>query len=248
MYLIKDINMVNNRAFQGKNVMVSKNTKGVSGGDDFEAVAGTGTRVNIQIGAIQIQIDSSVPVQISIAANENAPVPPAVTTVAPAPVLAETRLLAVGDELKDGTICIAVDDRKGEALVVPAGFFAGKSRHFAKDQDSLVAQFNAWAARAEQAQNKEQAALAADGKKQAHGHDDWRRLTDAEASLLARVWLKVARGRLPEDYWMSSSFGNPESLQGQVRRGGEGVPIWITNRDKDLWVPVVRAVNAVQTF
>ena len=172
--------------------MGNENTQRVLISDDFNAAA---SHVSIQIGAVTTQIASDIPVQISIVANGNVAAPQAVSVAAPADistprvatlVAGAPRLLEVGEQLEDGTTCMAVDDR----------------------------------------------------------HDDWRRITDEEGSILAQEWLKVARGRPAEDYWLFSTFGNPESLQGQVRRGGEGVPMWITDRDKNLWVPVVRAGSA----
>ena len=63
----------------------------------------------------------------------------------------------VGELLKDGTVCIAVDLKNNKALFVPKDIFGGKSTFDAQDKIPQDA-----------------------NRKKIHGHDDWRRITDAE--------------------------------------------------------------------
>jgi hypothetical protein len=132
-------------------------------------------------------------------------------------ILAAQTALKVGDHLKDGTIIIHIDNNT--ALTAPENLFGGVSdfRH----QDDVVAQANA--------QNLQ-------------GHNDWRRATDEEASILAKNWNKVAppaqQGSAAPQFW--GKYAEVDS-SGRVYRGGE------TDPDARFWsyslsVPVVRSV------
>jgi hypothetical protein len=147
---------------------------------------------------------------------------PANDVVEKLPDLAAGRLaqkvLEVGDRLKDGTVCIAVDLNKNKALFAPAGIFGGIAKF--GDQHEIPAQLN---------------------QQNANGHNDWRNITDDEGKTLSEVWDKVApielKGRAAPWFWLASSnlFSS-----GRVRRGGEAD--WYgLHRHHSLPVPVVRS-------
>lgn len=129
------------------------------------------------------------------------------------------KVLEVGDRLRDGTVVIAVDLDNHTSLRVPEGIFGGVSAF--DDQDGVVNNANA--------QNL-------------HGHDDWRRVTNEEASTLAGAWNKVAPpalqgGRAAPWFWGAS--GN-HFISGRVYRGGESG--WLSSyQDTSRPVPVVRS-------
>jgi hypothetical protein len=126
----------------------------------------------------------------------------------------------VGDHLKDGTVCIAVDLKNDNALFAPEGIFGGNARF--DDQDKVVEKVNA-----------------GNGT---HGHKDWRRISDAEGKKLSDAWNKVAppalQGRAAPWFWLASPYGN--DCDGRVRRGGETVSASHYRYDS-LPVPVVRS-------
>ena len=128
------------------------------------------------------------------------------------------KVLEVGDRLRDGTVCIAVDLNKNKALFVPKDIFGGKAKF--DNQHEIPAQLN---------------------KQNAHSHDDWRNITDDEGKTLSEVWDKVApdglKGRYAPWFWIASSdYGS-----GRVRRGG-GEADWNNlTRYGSLPVPAVRS-------
>ena len=131
------------------------------------------------------------------------------------------RALDVGDRLRDGTVVLAVDPKKNKALFVPNAIFGGLS--FFDWQDDIVKESNA---------------------KKLHGHNNWRRMTDAEAETLANVWVKVAprglRGRAAPWFWVASHDGD---YHGRVRKGGEAD--WFAkSRNYSFQVPLVRRGSA----
>src|ERR1035437_1649954 len=79
------------------------------------------------------------------------------------------KALEVGDHLQDGTVVIAVDLKKDKALFAPEGIFGGESTF--DGQDNIPQDVN---------------------RKELHGHDDWRRITDVEGKTLSDAWDKVA--------------------------------------------------------
>ena len=105
----------------------------------------------------------------------------------------------VGEHLKDGTVCVAVDLEKNEALFMPEGIFGGKSTF--DDQDEVVQEAN---------------------RNKLHGHGDWRRTTDGENEKLSEVWNKVAPPALQGSAapWFWGASASYDGL-GRVWRGGE---------------------------
>ena len=129
----------------------------------------------------------------------------------------------VGERLKDGTVVIAVDPDTNTSLRVPGDIFGGKSDFY--HQDGVVNTANA---------------------QSLHGHQDWRRVTDAEAGTLARAWNKVApptlQGSAAPWFWGASAHYS----NGSIFRGGESG--WGTaTRDRygSCPVPVVRSGPAL---
>jgi hypothetical protein len=128
------------------------------------------------------------------------------------------KVLEVGDRLKDGTVCIAVDLNKNKALFAPAGIFGGLAKF--GDQHEIPAQLN---------------------QQNANGHNDWRNITDGEGKTLSEVWDKVApielKGRAAPWFWLASPY---IIVYGRVRRGGDSG--WdVDTRYGSLPVPVVRS-------
>jgi hypothetical protein len=126
------------------------------------------------------------------------------------------KALEVGERLRDGTVCIAVDLAKNEALFAPAGIFGGNAKF--DEQHKIPARLNS---------------------ENAHGHNDWRNITDEEGATLSAVWDKVAppeqQGRAAPWFWLASPNYN---FFGRVRRGGEAD--WnLYNRNGSLPVPCV---------
>ncbi len=149
--------------------------------------------------------------QVRFAANVNAP--QTMTAIA-----ASQKALEVGDYLQDGTVVIAVDLKNNQALFAPEGIFGGKAT-FDK-QDAIPAQMN---------------------KQNAHGHNDWRRITDAEGETLSKAWDKVEprelQGSAAPWFWLASSDND---VTGRVRRGGDAD--WDGKyQDYSRPVPVVRS-------
>lgn len=108
------------------------------------------------------------------------------------------KVLEIGQKMTDGTVVIAVDVQKNLALFAPEGIFGGEAV-FA-NQDAVVKKSN-------------EQSLA--------GHKDWRRVTENEASALARDWKKVAppalQGRDAPQFWGATailSFYGPSYLGG----------------------------------
>jgi len=143
-------------------------------------------------------------------------------------------VLEVGDELKDGTVCIAVDLQKQEALFAPKELLLDKAKFYTDAQNAVVDAVN---------------------EQGVHGHKDWRRVTDPEGTVLAHVWNSVAprklQGSNAEHFWLGSSYGPvgysrdsiyPVSNFGLALRAGEGA--WPTDKDSLHWVPVVRDHNS----
>jgi hypothetical protein len=126
----------------------------------------------------------------------------------------------VGDHLQDGTVVIAVDLKNNKALFAPEGIFGGEAK-FDK-QDAIPAQMN---------------------KQNAHGHNDWRRITNSEGRTLSKLWEKVAprelQGNAAPWFWLASPLIIFDHL-GPVSRGGywgwDGV-----SREVSRPVPVVRS-------
>lgn len=128
------------------------------------------------------------------------------------------QVLEVGERLRDGTVVLSVDLEKNEALFVPAGIFGGEAEF--SQQDNVVKKVNSNAA---------------------HGHNDWRRITDAEGETLSKVWDKVAppalQGAAAPWFWLATP---DDSYLALVRRGGEegwGYTGWYRSNP----VPVVRS-------
>jgi hypothetical protein len=177
---------------------MSGSTREINLGDDFGEVVVRANGASIQIHA-DGRIDGA-----PAAANDS---------------LAR-KALGVGDRLKDGTVCIAVDLKKNEAKFVPAAIFGGKAKF--DDQHKIPAQLN---------------------QQNAHGHSDWRNITDDGGKTLSEVWDKVApdelKGRAAPWFWLASPYDG-FSGYGRVRRGGEAD--WgFLYRDHSLPVPVVRS-------
>ena len=109
----------------------------------------------------------------------------------------------VGDRLRDGTVCIAVDLHKNKALFAPEEIFGGKAKF--DNQGEIPAQLN---------------------KQNAYSHNDWRNITDDEGKTLSEVWDKVApdelKGNAAPYFWITSLddiCDNEGQKQGHVRRG-----------------------------
>jgi len=123
--------------------------------------------------------------------------------------------------MKDGTVVIGVDLRKNIALFAPENIFGGNSDF--DHQDGVVAKANA---------------------KSMNGHKDWRRITDKEASTLAKNWKKVAPPELQGDaaplFWSACTDTNKyfgvlgRSYSGNDSAAGAG-------QQNSLAVPVVRS-------
>jgi len=133
-------------------------------------------------------------------------------------IAAAKEALEIGDRMKDGTVVIAVDLKNNTALFAPEGIFGGNSSF--DDQDSVVKQSNAQGL---------------------HGQKDWRRITDKEASSLAKAWDKVAppalQGSAAPWFWGASALN---ASLGRVYRGG-GSDWNISSRYHSRPVPVVRS-------
>lgn len=135
----------------------------------------------------------------------------------------ERGILEVGDHLKDGTIVLSVDLEKNEALFVPGNIFGGYSTF--RHQDRVVEAAN---------------------RNMAHGHEDWRRITEAEGVTLSQVWDKVAppilQGRYAPHFWTAAPVG---MNQGIHRQGGwevSHINYLTTSHDiSSRPVPVVRS-------
>jgi hypothetical protein len=136
------------------------------------------------------------------------------------------RVLEVGDHLKDGTVCIAVDLKKNEALFAPAEIIGGEAKFYNKID--IPRRLN---------------------EQNAHGHRDWRNITDKEGETLAKVWNKVAPpellGSAAPWFWLQNYTGFHRDAG--ARRAGEtslrgvfsGIP---------LAVPCVRSGPALSAF
>jgi hypothetical protein len=131
------------------------------------------------------------------------------------------KALKVGDRLRDGTVCVAVDLDKDKALFAPAGIIGGKATF--DDQHKIPAQLN---------------------NQNAHGHDDWRNITDEEGKELCQVWEKVAPDEL-KDYrapWFWLTSVNPfHSDQGKIRSSKDFLCWHGLDRGATQEVPVVRS-------
>lgn len=126
--------------------------------------------------------------------------------------------LEIGQKMKDGTVVIAVDVQKNIALFAPEGIFGGESV-FTR-QDAVVQKAN-------------EQGLA--------GHKDWRRVTEKEASALARDWNKVAppalQGTDAPRFWGATAM---RSFYGPSYLGGN--PDWSScHGTYSRAVPVVRS-------
>ena len=77
----------------------------------------------------------------------------------------------------------------------------------------------------------------------AHGHKDWRRITDAEGKKLSDAWDKVAPPALPgrADPWFWIASRSYYGDYGRVRRGGVADSDICLGPDDLLPVPVVRS-------
>jgi len=134
-------------------------------------------------------------------------------------IAAAKKALEIGDRMKDGTVVIAVDLKENIALFAPKDIFGGNSAF--DSQDSVVKQANVQGL---------------------HGHKDWRRITDEEASALAKAWDKVAppalQGSAAPWFWGAAT---DDAGNGSVFRRGYSVwnrgPYRLDSRP----VPVVRS-------
>lgn len=127
------------------------------------------------------------------------------------------RTLEVGDRIKDGTVVIAVDLKNNQALFAPEGIFGGKAKF--DTQNAIPEQMN---------------------KQKAHGHTDWRSITNAEGNGLYAAWNKVApkhlRGNKAPQFWSASS-----PYLDLVSLDSNGKAQWgKIHRNDVLPVPVVR--------
>lgn len=199
--------------------MVNDKAKEIDLGSDFGAVAlkVNGIRLEISIDGKIINIVSNTPVVVTVAADINTP--PTSTAIA-----AAQEALVIGQKMKDGTVVIAVDLQKNLALFAPEGIFGGKSDF--DHQDGVVKKVN-------------EQSLA--------GHKDWRRITDQEASALAKDWPKVAppalQGSAAPRFWGASTFNfdfGDNYYYGRVYRGGEA-DCGGGDRNGSRLVPVVRS-------
>jgi hypothetical protein len=182
----------------------------ISLGDGFGEVAVKANGIRIELHADgSVDAYTAGAVKVHPAANDTAAKPKAAL-----------KAHEVGEHLKDGTVCIAVDLKNDNALFAPEGIFGGNAKF--DDQDEVVEKVNA-----------------GNGT---HGHKDWRRITDAEGKTLSEVWNKVAppalQGRAAPWFWLASPYDDFNG--GRVRRGGEAG--WYNSyRNYSLPVPVVRS-------
>ncbi len=182
--------------------MTGENAKEISLGDDFGDVVVKANGATIAISADGTVISKPGTANDTAAKSKEA-----------------LKVHEVGEHLKDGTVCVAVDLKNNNALFAPEGIFGGNAKF--DDQDEVLEKVNA-----------------GNGT---HGHKDWRRITDAEGKTLSEVWDKVAppalQGRAAPWFWLASPNSN---FYGRVRRGGEadGTNLY---RHNSLPVPVVRS-------
>jgi hypothetical protein len=164
----------------------------------------SGITVNVQGSTITIDKNGTVAMQTASNDSSGAAAPKA---------------HQVGEHLKDGTVCIAVDLKNDNALFAPEGIFG--SYECCDHQEEAVNRVNAGKGR--------------------HGHKDWRRITEAEGKTLSEVWDKVAppalKGRAAPWFWLpGQSFVD----DGMARKGGEAD--WdFLDKYFSLPVPVVRS-------
>jgi len=197
--------------------MANEKAKEIDFGDDFGAAALKINGIHVEIGAEgkSIHITSGRPVVITATTNTNA----SQTSTA---ISAAKEALEVGDRMKDGTVVIDVDLKNNIALFAPQGIFGGNSDF--DQQDSVVKKAN---------------------EQKLAGHEDWRRITDREASALAAAWFKVAPASLQLKGPGSLSFwgaSNSYFTASTVSKGGQ--TFWLNmyyNRRNSFPVPIVRA-------
>jgi cell wall-associated NlpC family hydrolase len=136
------------------------------------------------------------------------------------------KALEVGEHMKDGTVVIAVDLKKNTALFAPEGIFGGNSDF--DEQDGIVKKAN---------------------EQKLASHKDWRRVTDSEASALAKAWDKVAPRAMQDSYapWFWGASTDQFNSAGRVYRGGESDPPSITYLAYWRPVPVVRNGAAIRS-
>lgn len=167
-------------------------------------------------GAVAITVNGR---RIEVSADGDIHIRPAHTNTVTA-IAAAKKALEIGQRMKDGTVVIAVDLKENFALFAPKEIFGGGSNF--NNQDDIVKKAN---------------------EEGLHGHSDWRRVTDKEASALAHAWDKVAppalQGSAAPWFWGASGTGRYDTA-GHIYRGGEAD--W--GGDDRGWshpVPVVRS-------
>ena len=173
--------------------MAVEKAKEIDLGGDLGAVflKINGVRLEVAPDGKRIKVAADSPVDISIDGNVNLPKPPVASTAA-------KRALFVGDQMADGTVVVAVDKDRNIALFAPEGIFAGKAGFHS--QDAVAETANTYSL---------------------HGHKDWRRVADREASALAKEWNKFAPPSLQGTgrEWFWGAAGGPTHYNGRPLEG-----------------------------